>query len=86
MREQGIAFAVREWYAFFMPARAGAATAQRAAAALRPVLAQADVVEFASSSAWKRRPSTPQELAALLKTDASEWGGLVKQTGFTAES
>jgi tripartite-type tricarboxylate transporter receptor subunit TctC len=86
MREQGMSFAVREWYAFFMPARAGAATAQRAAAALKPVLAEAEVVEFARRFGLEAQASTPQELAGLLRTDATEWGELVKQTGFTADS
>ena len=86
MREQGMSFAVREWYAFFMPARAGAATAQRAAAAMRPVLGDSEVVEFAKQFGLEAQGSTPQELAGLLKADATEWGGLVKETGFTADS
>jgi len=86
MREQGMSFAVREWYAFFMPARAGAATAQRASAALMPVLADNEVVEFARQFGLEAQGCTPAELTALLKADATEWGGLVKQTGFTADS
>jgi tripartite-type tricarboxylate transporter receptor subunit TctC len=86
LREQGLAIAVREWYAFFLPARAGAETVQRAAAALQPVLAQPEVVEFGRQFGLEVQPSTPRELAELLKMDAAEWGGLVKQTGFTAES
>jgi len=86
LREQGFAIAVREWYAFFLPARAGAETVQRAAAALQPVLAQPEVVEFGRQFGLEVQPSSPRELAELLKMDAAEWGGLVKQTGFTAES
>jgi tripartite-type tricarboxylate transporter receptor subunit TctC len=86
LREQGFKIAVREWYAFFMPARAGAETVQRAAAALRQVLVQPEVVEFARQFGLEVQPSTPRELAALLKADATEWGGLVKETGFTADS
>jgi tripartite-type tricarboxylate transporter receptor subunit TctC len=86
LREQGLAVAVREWYGFFLPARAGAESAQRAAAALQPVLAQPEVVEFARQFGLEVQPSTPRELAELLKVDATEWGDLVRQTGFTAES
>ena len=86
LREQGMSVAVREWYAFFLPARAGAETARRASAAIRPVLAEPEVVEFGKQFGLEAQASTPQELAALLKTDAAEWGGLVKQTGFTADS
>ena len=86
MREQGIAIALREWYAFFMPVRASAEIVQRASAALQQVLAQPDVVEFARQFGLEVRGSSPRELGELLKADAAEWGGLVKQTGFTAES
>ena len=77
---------MREWYAFFLPAKAGAETAQRLTAALRPVLADPEVVEFARRFGLEAQPSTPRELAELLKADAAEWGALVKETGFTAES
>jgi tripartite-type tricarboxylate transporter receptor subunit TctC len=86
LREQGMKFAVREWYAFFIPARAGGEAAQRASAALRAVLADAEVVDFAKQFGLEAQGSTPPQLAALLKTDATEWGGLVKETGFTADS
>ncbi|HEV2430004.1 MAG TPA: twin-arginine translocation pathway signal protein, partial [Burkholderiales bacterium] len=67
-------------------ARASSETVQRAAAALQPVLAQPEVVEFARQFGLEAQSSTPRELAELLKTDVTEWGGLVKQTGFTADS
>ncbi len=86
MREQGLQIAVREWYAFFMPARASAETVQRAAGALRPVLSEGEVVDFGRQFGLEAKSSTPRELAELLKTDSTEWGGLVKQTGFTADS
>lgn len=86
LREQGVSVALREWYAFFMPVRAGADAAQRAAAALKPVLAGREVVEFARQFGLEAQASAPRELADLLKKDSGEWGGLVKQTGFTAES
>src|SRR5262245_53578090 len=86
LREQGVQVALREWYAFFMPAKASADTVQRAAAALRPVLAEREVVDFARQFGLEVQASAPRELADLLKRDTAEWGGLVKQTGFTAES
>jgi tripartite-type tricarboxylate transporter receptor subunit TctC len=86
LREQGVSMALREWYAIFMPGKASAETVQRAAAALRPVLADREVVEFARQFGLEVQGSAPRELADLLKKDSAEWGGLVKQTGFTAES
>lgn len=86
MREQGSKIALREWYAFFLPAKASADTAQRASSALRSVLGDAEVVEFAKQFGLEAQGSTPQQLATLLKADSAEWGGLVKETGFTADS
>jgi tripartite-type tricarboxylate transporter receptor subunit TctC len=86
LREQGVQVALREWYAFFMPAKASAEIVQRASEALRPVLAEREVVDFARQFGLEAQASGPRDLAELLKRDAGEWGGLVKQTGFTAES
>jgi len=86
LREQGVAMALREWYAFFMPARASAEIVQRASAAIRAVVREPEVVEFAKQFGLEVQGSTPAELAELLKKDGAEWVGLVRQTGFTAES
>ena len=86
MREQGFAIALREWYAFFMPARASAETVQRASAALQQAIAQPDVVDFGKQFGLEVQSSAPRQLAEVLKADAAEWGGLVKETGFTADS
>jgi tripartite-type tricarboxylate transporter receptor subunit TctC len=86
LKEQGIGVAVREWYAFFMPAKAAGAVAQRASNALRSVQAEAEVVEFGRQFGLEAQHSTPARLAGLLKADVSEWGRLVSQTGFTADS
>ena len=86
MAEQGIAMGLREWYAFFMPAKSSADTVQRAATALEQAIRQADVVEFGNQFGLEVQASTPRVLADLLKVDAAEWSGLAKQTGFTADS
>jgi tripartite-type tricarboxylate transporter receptor subunit TctC len=86
MAEQGIAIGLREWYAFFMPAKTSAETVQRAASALEQAVKQSDVVEFGKQFGLEVQSSTPRALADLLKADAAEWSGLAKQTGFTADS
>ena len=55
-------------------------------AALEQAIRQPDVVEFGRQFGLEVQASTPRALADLLKADAAEWGGLVKQTGFTADS
>ena len=86
MAEQGVPMGLREWYAFFMPAKASGDTVQRAAAALEQAVKQSDVVEFGKQFGLEVQSSTPRALADLLKADAAEWSGLAKQTGFTADS
>ena len=77
---------LREWYAFFMPAKTGADTVQRAAGALEQAIQQADVVEFGRQFGLEVQSSSPRALGELLKADAAEWSGLAKQSGFTADS
>jgi tripartite-type tricarboxylate transporter receptor subunit TctC len=86
MREQGFRIGLREWYAFFMPARASADAVQRASAALAQAIAQPDVAEFGKQFGLEVQSSAPRALADLLKTDAAEWSGLARETGFTADS
>jgi tripartite-type tricarboxylate transporter receptor subunit TctC len=86
MGEQGFAIAVREWYAFFMPAKASADAVQRASAALQQAIAQPDVAEFGKQFGMEMLSSSPRQLAEVLKADAAEWSSLARQTGFTADS
>jgi tripartite-type tricarboxylate transporter receptor subunit TctC len=86
MGEQGFRIALREWYAFFMPAKASADTVQRASAALQQAIAAQDVGDFGRQFGLEVQSSPPRQLADLLKADAAEWSGLAKETGFTADS
>jgi tripartite-type tricarboxylate transporter receptor subunit TctC len=86
MRDQGFNIALREWYAFFMPARTSADAVQRASAALQQAIAQPDVADFGKQFGLAVQSSAPRQLADLLKADAAEWTGLAKETGFTADS
>jgi tripartite-type tricarboxylate transporter receptor subunit TctC len=85
-REQGFPITVREWYGFFLPAKAAPQTLRRAAAYLQPALAQADVVSSMAQVGMEIQSSTPEALADLLRSDADQWRVLIKQIGFTAES
>lgn len=86
MQEQGIDIAVREWYGFFLPAKATPEVRRRAAAYLQPALKSKDVVESLATAGMEAQSSTPDELANLLKADVKQWQGIVKNLGFTAES
>jgi tripartite-type tricarboxylate transporter receptor subunit TctC len=85
-REQGIDIAVREWYGFFLPAKATPETRRRAAAYLQPALAQKDVIDSLAQVGMEVQSSTPDQLAEWLKADAAQWRGIVKEIGFSADS
>ena len=75
-----------EWFAFYMPAKVPADALMRAATAIRNALASADVIDALGLMGLEARPSTPAELAALLKRDSERWAPLIKTIGFTADS
>lgn len=85
--EQGLKdMAFNEWFGFYLPAGASAATVQRLNAALRSALAASDVIEGLAAMGLEAASSSPAELAALLKRDHDRWGPLVKAIGFTADA
>jgi tripartite-type tricarboxylate transporter receptor subunit TctC len=86
LNELGYPLKVNEWYGFFLPGKASPDTVKRAADALQAALAHPEVVEYGKQYGLEIKPSTPAELAQLLRADAEQWRTLIKQTGFTAES
>lgn len=75
-----------EWFGFFMPAKVPAEALNRAANAIRSALVAPDLVDALAQMGLEARPSTPAELAALLKRDSERWAPLIKAIGFTADS
>jgi tripartite-type tricarboxylate transporter receptor subunit TctC len=85
--EQGFRDIVfEEWFGFFMPAKVPADALARTSTAIRNALSAPDVVDALALMGLEARPSTPTELAALLKRDTERWAPLVKTIGFTADS
>ena len=85
-KEQGIDIAVREWYGFFLPAKATPEARRRAAAYLQPALASKDLIDSMAQVGMEVQSSTPDQLAAWMKADAEQWRGFVKEIGFRADS
>lgn len=85
-KEQGFDIAVREWYGFFLPAKATPEVRRRAAAYLQPALASKDLIDSMAQVGMEVQSSTPDQLAAWLKADADQWRGIVKEIGFRADS
>ena len=75
-----------EWFGFYMPAKVPADALGRAVTAIRNALSSPDMVEALAQMGLEARPSSPAELAALLKKDSERWAPLIKTIGFTAES
>jgi tripartite-type tricarboxylate transporter receptor subunit TctC len=75
-----------EWFGFFLPARTPAGTVERLNGTIRAALAAPEVIAGLHAMGLEAKPSSPEELAALLKRDTDRWGPLVKAIGFTAEA
>lgn len=85
-REQGFALTAREWYAFFLPAKARPETIAAASAAAQKALADPELVASLLKNGVDVASSTPEALKAMLQADTREWRQLTQEVGFTAES
>ena len=85
--EQGLKDMVfRDWFAFYLPAKAPADMVQRLNASLVAALAAPDVIEGLAAIGLESTSSTPGELANMQRTDVERWAPLVKSIGFSADS
>lgn len=69
-----------------MPAKVRPEAVARANDALRKALTNPETIEALAKMGLEAQPSTPDELAALLKADSERWAPLIKKIGFTADS
>lgn len=75
-----------EWYGFYAPARTPSAIVQQLNRELQQALVSKDVVDVLAGVGMEAAPSSPEQLAAVLKKDLETWGPIVKAIGFTAEN
>jgi tripartite-type tricarboxylate transporter receptor subunit TctC len=81
--EQGVkAVVVTEWFGLFMPPNMPAALVTRASEAVGKVLGTSEVKEAFAKSGMVPTPSTPAQLAAMMKHETDTWGPLIRSTGF----
>ena len=86
LQEQGFKdLAFTEWFGFFLPAKVPADVVTRLNAAIRAALASQDVIDGLASLYLEPLPTSPAQLAGMLKADTALWGPLVKAVGFTPE-
>ncbi len=82
--ESGIpGFDVSSWYAFFVPARTPPETVRAINAATVAALADPAVKAKLEPLGVLVAGSTPQELAALLKSEMDKWGPVIKAAGIS---
>ena len=86
LQEQGFKdMAFTEWFGFFLPAKASPEVVQRLNTNIRAALASQEVIDGLAVSYLEAFPTSPAQLAAMLKADTELWGPLVKAVGFTPE-
>jgi len=84
--EQGITGVdTNNWYALFVPAQTSPAQVEALNKAVRNTLNNPVVREKLLQSGAEPAPSTPQELATLLKQDTEKWANLIKSKNIKAE-
>ena len=73
------------WYGMLAPAGTPADIVSRINADLRTALALAEVKSALSAQGMEIAPSSPEEMAALMRRDAARWAAVVKQAGIRAQ-
>ncbi|MBA2960616.1 MULTISPECIES: Bug family tripartite tricarboxylate transporter substrate binding protein [Ramlibacter] len=73
------------WFGFYLPARTPGEVVLRLNDAIRTALSSPDVVDSLAALYLEPYPTSPQQLAGLLKTETDFWAGLVRTVGYTPE-
>ena len=73
------------WYGMLAPAGTPADIVARINADMRKALALPEVKSALSTQGMEIAPSSPEEMAALMRRDAARWAAVVKQAGIKAE-
>ncbi len=86
LAEQGIPKVdTNNWYALFAPVKTPPAVVESLNQAVRSVLSQPAVRQRLLDVGTEAAPSTPAELAALLKRDTDKWAALIHAKNIKAE-
>ncbi len=85
LQEAGIPFEATIWYAVFAPARASQPILDKLNADIVKVLNTPEVQQKLTDMGLNVTPSTPAQLAALVKSESARWGKVVRETGLSAD-
>ena len=78
-------FEVSSWYALLVPAKTPLSIVDRIRGAALKGLALPDVQEAMSRQGLEVQTSTPQELAARIRSETAVWAAVIKEAGIKAE-
>ncbi len=85
--ESGVpGFDVFSWFGFFVPAKTPAAVIARINADTNAALAHASVKPRFEDLGATPKGSTPDELAAFLKSEIDKWGPVIRESGIRIEN
>lgn len=76
---------VHVWYGLLGPAGLPAPVLSRLNAEINAAIAQADVKELFERQSLRLIGGTPEQLAALMKSETTRWNRVVKDAGIKAE-
>ena len=78
-------FDVGSWYAFLVPTGTPAHVVRRLRDEALKVVAMPDVQQALSRQGLEVETSTPQELAARIKSETATWAQVIKDAGIKGE-
>ena len=85
LQEAGIPFEATIWYAVFAPAAVPQPILDKLNADIVKVLNTPEVQQKLTDMGLNVTPSTPAQLAALVKSESARWGKVVRETGLSAD-
>ena len=85
-QELGFPFSAREWLGFFLPGLASAPVTTRANSAFSEALVVPAVAASVAALGLEVAHSTPDVLAGMMMSDATEWQKIVREIGFKADT
>ena len=85
LREQGVAVDATAWFAMYGPGTLPLATAQRLSTAVQVAMKDTTLVARLAALGLDGIASTPEQLAAVQRSDFAKWAKPVKDSGFQAD-
>ena len=73
------------WFGILAPASTPPAVVQRLNAEITAVLRSTDVRERFAAAGLEPLPSTPEEMAALMKSEAQKWSRVIRESGASVD-